>query len=109
MSRRLAALKSLEIFWQEENFPIPTFCWFPPSQNGRINSCLRCQGKAIGSTFGFKKSLYVDDGALLFKSHKDMECRANLIYSHFKRFGLTMHIGENDKASNTKTVVLLLL
>eukprot|EP00957_Ditylum_brightwellii_P103286 7872107-Ditylum_brightwellii.AAC.1 len=34
-----------------------------------------------------------------------MEQGANLIYSHFKRFDLTMHIGENDKPSKTEAVV----
>eukprot|EP00957_Ditylum_brightwellii_P035540 2694434-Ditylum_brightwellii.AAC.1 len=34
-----------------------------------------------------------------------MDQGANLIYSHFKRFGLTMHIGENDKAFKTEAVV----
>mgnify|MGYP003335088556 CR=1 FL=1 len=40
----------------------------------------------------FKKSIYVDDGAFLFESREDLEKGANLIFSHFKQFGLTMEI-----------------
>lgn len=100
-----AALESLETVWDPENILIPKFRWFPTSRNGRVNGLLRHQRKAQGSEFGFEKSIYVDDGAFLFKSQEDLEKGANLIFSHFKQFGLTMHIGVNDKPLKTEAVV----
>eukprot|EP00957_Ditylum_brightwellii_P016302 1226068-Ditylum_brightwellii.AAC.1 len=100
-----AALESLEHFWQTECFPILQFCWFPTCKNGRIKGRLHRQGKAKGKSFGFDKSLYVDDGAFLFNSRADLEQGANLIFPHFKRFGLLMHIGGNDKPPKTEAVI----
>eukprot|EP00957_Ditylum_brightwellii_P045829 3477121-Ditylum_brightwellii.AAC.1 len=102
-----AALESLETAWELENIPVLKFQWFLTSRNGCLNSCLHQQGKAQGSEFRLKKSLYVDAGAFLFKSCKDLERGANLIFSHFKHFGLTMHFKVNNKPSKTEAVVFI--
>ena len=48
--------------------------------------------------------LYVDDGAFAFKTRKYTETGSNLVFKHFNRFGLQMHIGSNSKPSKTECV-----
>ena len=43
--------------------------------------------------------LYVDDGATPFGNRSQLEHGAELIYSHFTKFGLEMHIGREGKPS----------
>ena len=50
-----------------------------------------------------RKSLYVDDGAFLFTSRNDLEKGGNIIFSHFLRFGLKMHIGKDGSYQDSKT------
>ena len=38
--------------------------------------------------------LYVDDGAFPFGLRDDLKSGMNLIFHHFGRFGLEMHIGQ---------------
>ena len=45
--------------------------------------------------------LYVDDGAFTFEDRDQLTRGLNLIYQHFTRFGLEMHIGKGKKASKT--------
>ena len=46
--------------------------------------------------------LYVDDGAFDFETRKEMEVGSNLVFNHFRRFGLQMHIGSKSKPSKTE-------
>ena len=48
--------------------------------------------------------LYVDDGAFTFEDRDQLTRGLNLIYQHFTRFGLEMHIGKGKKASKTECV-----
>ena len=48
--------------------------------------------------------LYVDNGAFAFETRRDMEIGANLIFKHFARFGLQMHVGSKSKPSKTECV-----
>ncbi len=48
--------------------------------------------------------LYVDDGTFIFSLHESVICGLNLIYHHFNRFGLNMHIGRDTSPSKTKCV-----
>ena len=43
--------------------------------------------------------LYIDDGAFMFEDRKQLTLGAQLIFDHFKRFGMEMHIGRGGKAS----------
>ena len=45
--------------------------------------------------------LYVDDGAFTSEYRKQLTLVAQLIFDHFKRFGLEMHIGRVGKSSET--------
>ena len=46
--------------------------------------------------------LYVDDGAFIFKSREDMTNGLTLLYHHFGRLGLEMHIGHRATTSKTE-------
>ena len=48
--------------------------------------------------------LYVDDGAFIFASRKDMTRGLALLYHHFGRLGLEMHIGRGITSSKTKCI-----
>ena len=45
----------------------------------------------------------MDDGAFLFLSREELQRGAKLIFSHFRRFGLKMHIGTDGSFSDSKT------
>eukprot|EP00978_Attheya_sp_CCMP212_P027760 scaffold93832_cov47-Attheya_sp.AAC.1 len=77
--------------------------WFPTSKNGNKRGRLTGQSpKAIRTKFDLFYFLYVDDGAMLFNNREDLAAGITLLFSHFARFGLEMHIGRNDKASKTE-------
>ena len=48
--------------------------------------------------------LYVDDGAFIFNSRADMTRGLALLYRHFGRLGMEMHIGRRTSASKTECV-----
>ena len=71
----------------------------------------------VGKLIGHKKNkpeqgtlpalfcvLYVDDGAFTFENRDQLTRGLNLIYQHFAKFGLEMHIGKGKKASKTECV-----
>ena len=49
--------------------------------------------------------LYIDDGAITFEDREQLTRGLNLIYQHFTRFVLEMHIGKRKKASKTKCLI----
>ncbi|MCP4745472.1 MAG: hypothetical protein GY874_04910 [Desulfobacteraceae bacterium] len=62
------------------------------------------KGFANGVIFNILQILYIDDGAFIFNSRKDLIKGVNLINDMFKKFGLEMHIGRNGKASKTECI-----
>mgnify|MGYP003333642019 FL=1 len=95
-----AAIDTLSSQWTTHQIQKPTFKWFPSERQGR----LRNQNvTAIGQSFEMWKSLYVDDGAFLFTSRQELEKGGNIIYKHFLKFGLTMHIGKDGSYKDSKT------
>ena len=48
--------------------------------------------------------LYVDDGAFPFEDWEQLTLGAQLIFDHFKRFGMEMNIGRGEKSSKTECV-----
>ena len=51
--------------------------------------------------------LYVDDGVFTFRDCDQLKRGLTLIYHHFTRFGLEMHVGKGKIASKTECVFLL--
>ena len=79
--------------------------WFPQSKNGNKRGRLTSQSpKSKGSEFDLFYFLYVDDGAMLFDTREDLAEGTQLLFNHFARFGLEMHIGVGDKKSKTECV-----
>ena len=48
--------------------------------------------------------IYVDDEAFAFETRKDMETGSYVVFKHYNRFGLQMHIGSKSKPSKTEYV-----
>ena len=48
--------------------------------------------------------LYVDDGAFPFKNCEQLTCGLSLIYLHFTRFGLEMHVVRGKKVPKTECI-----
>ena len=55
-----------------------------------------------GSIFEILQLLYIDDGAFIFNSRADLEHGAQIINEHFKKFGMEMHVGRDEKKAKTE-------
>ena len=65
--------------------------------------------KNEGTKSEFNKSFYVDDAAFIFLLREDIERGGKLIQSHFRKFGLTVHVGnktEKDDKSKTEAMFI---
>eukprot|EP00978_Attheya_sp_CCMP212_P037002 scaffold171651_cov63-Attheya_sp.AAC.2 len=78
--------------------------WFPTSKNGNKRGRITGQSpKAIGTKFDLFYFLYVDNDVMLFNNREDLVAgTTTLLFPHFVRFSLDMHIGHNAKASKTE-------
>ena len=54
--------------------------------------------------FSFDKSLYADDKAKLHATREELQAGMQTIYTVFKRFGLTCHVGRNNAKSKTEAM-----
>jgi hypothetical protein len=54
--------------------------------------------------FSFDKSLYADDKTKLYATRMELQEGMQLIYTVFKRFGLTCHVGRNNAKSKTEAM-----
>ena len=74
-------------------------------EDGQVCSHTQAMYKSKSlTTVEIFQCLYVDDGAFPFETREDMIQGMNLIYHHFARFGLEMHIGRDGKESKTECV-----
>lgn len=64
----------------------------------------RWQTRRGWKTFQLWCSLYADDAGIIFESREKLLEGTQLIYDHFKRFGLTMHVGRDGAASKTEAM-----
>ena len=46
--------------------------------------------------------MYIDDGAFIFNNRADLERGAQIINEHFKKFGMEMHVGRDEKKAKTE-------
>jgi len=56
------------------------------------------------ATYGILQCLYIDDSAFPFGTRDDLQQGMELIYHHFARFGMEMHIGRGSSESRTEWV-----
>ena len=98
-----AMAETLEAEWLKEGIKIPEFRYHKETKC--VKGRMRAQStKAKGTAFSLFKILYVDDGAFMFESKKDMVRGANVVKAHFARFGLIMHHGTEKAGSKTEAI-----
>jgi hypothetical protein len=73
--------------------------WFPQTKSsGNKRGRLTGQSpKAAGTEFDLFYFLYVDNGAMLFNTREELTEGTQLLFDHFARFELEMHIGNENK------------
>ena len=98
----MAFAETLEKEWRKTGIDMVTFHQRThlPRDKGFLNGHKRSIF-ANGTLFGLFSVLYVDDGAFPFDDRAQMEKRVELIFSHFTKFGLEMHIGRGGEPSKT--------
>ena len=102
-----AFAESLEIEWKRNEIPVLTVMTTDSNNIKEGQVCSRTPAMYNSrslTSFEIFQCLYVDDGAFPFDTREDMIKGMNLIYHHFARFGLEMHIGHNGKESKTECV-----
>ena len=104
-----AFAETLEVVWRENDINVVTVQSMSEtdfeSGKGAIKSHTPAQYMSPSLTAQeIFQCLYVDDGAFIFGSRDDLARGLNLVYEHFARFGLEMHIGRGDSASKTECV-----
>ncbi len=57
------------------------------------------------SEFQIDKSLYADDKTILYESREDVIAGMQIIFTVFKRFGLTCHVGRNGGKSSPRQML----
>ena len=62
--------------------------------------------KAEGTLFHLFYLLYIDGGVFLFNLREELIKGTNLLFDHFKMFGLSMHVGENGKNLKTEAMYI---
>jgi hypothetical protein len=91
-----AFAETLEIVWQEQVIPILRVM---TTSNDNIIKGIICSHTPTMFTsktltaYEILQCLYVDDGAFSFGSREDLKRGMELIFYHFGKFGLEMHIG----------------
>ena len=90
----MAFAETLEKEWRKTGLHMMTF--HQRTHSPRDKGCLNghqsntFKGRTLFELFSV---LYVDDGAFTFEDRAQMEKGVELIFSHFTKFGLEMHIG----------------
>ena len=104
-----AFAKTLETVWKEEGIEVVTVQTVEEQDfldgKGAIKSHT-IEEYTSGSLTAFEilQCLYVDDGAFVFSTRNEMKKGLDLIFTHFARFGLEMHIGRGRTKSKTECV-----
>ena len=102
-----AFAESLEIVWKQKEITVLKVMTTNADaiEDGQVCSHTQAMYKSKSlTTVEIFQCLYVDDGAFPFETREDMIQGMNLIYHHFARFGLEMHIGRDGKESKTECV-----
>ena len=99
-----AFAETLELIWRDRDIPILSVMTAADEHlaEGKICSHTPAMFRSEKLTaYGILQCLYVDDGAFPFGTREDLQQGMELVYHHFARFGLEMHIG--CSASELKT------
>ena len=104
-----AFAETLEVAWKEAGIEVCTVRSVTGTKlaagNGKIRGHSPKEYLAHNLTaVEIFQCLYVDDGAFIFSSRDNLIRGIDLIYHHFARFGLEMHIGRGTTPSKTECV-----
>lgn len=98
-----AFAETLEKNWKEWGLTAPEYKYMNRGTNfqGRFfNQATTAQG----TVFDLFYLLFVDDGAFLFENKEQLAKGAELLYKHFRKFGLQMHVGRFNETSKTEVM-----
>jgi hypothetical protein len=102
-----AFAETLEIVWKDQDVPILSVMTATDEHLAEGKICSHTpamfRSKKL-SSYEILQCLYVDDGAFPFGTREDLQHGMELIYHHFARFGLEMHIGRGSSESKTECV-----
>ena len=102
-----AVAESIEPEWEEAGIEVPILSSY--SDNDAKQEKRHGHSAMIGKkqkVFEFFLSYYVDDAAFILLNREDAETAATLIVRHFRKFGLTIHVGNREKGTKSKTEAL---
>jgi len=102
-----AFAETLEIVWKQQEIPVVSVVTATGENmiNGRLCSHTPTMFKWKNLTaYEILQWLYVVDDAFLFGTRDDLQRGMNLIYHHFGRFGMEMHIGRGTSMSKTECI-----
>jgi hypothetical protein len=102
-----AFAETLEIKWKREKIKVVTVMTAADDQIREGQLCSHTPKmfrSKILSAYKIFHCLYVDDGAFPFDTWESLSRGMTLVYRHFARFGLEMHIGRNGGESKTECV-----
>ena len=98
---------TLEIVWREQAIPILQVMTISNEKMIKGKICSHTPANFTSKTltaYEILQCLYIDDGAFPFGSREDLKRGMELIFHHFGRFGLEMHIRRGASPSKTKCV-----
>ncbi len=102
-----AFAETLEIVWRKQDIPILKVMTASDDNMIKGKICSHTPTMFTAKTltaYEILQCLYVDNGAFPFGSREDLTRGMNLIFHHFARFGLEMHIGRGTSRSKTECV-----
>ena len=102
-----AFAETLELVWEQQGIPILNVMTTADDKLSEGRICSHTPAMfASNSLKAYKilQCLYVDDIGIPFGTRKDLQQGMELIFHHFARFGLEMHIGRGTTTSKTECV-----
>ena len=93
-------MEIIEMEFKNRQISIPKFIWNPVSDTLKKPVSKDTLNQQI---FEYNRSLYADDGAILFESYMDLVNGSKIIDAVLKKFGLLMHKGDKVKKKKPKT------
>jgi hypothetical protein len=108
LSLMTAFAETLEIAWKQQGILILNVMTTTDDKLSEGRICSHTPAMFSSSSlnaYEILQCLYIDDIGIPFGTQKDLQKGMELIFHHFSRFGLEMHIGQGKTASKTKCVI----
>jgi len=102
-----AFAETLEIVWKDQGIPILSVMTAADEHLAEGKICSHTpamfRSKKLAK-YEILQCLYIDDCAFPFGTREDLQRGMELVYCHFARFGMEMHIGRGSSESKTECV-----